>query len=567
MLKSKNKKLLSQIAKGNAEKVSKLLKKGASVNKKDERGWTTLHVASEKGNAEVIDAILSGISTIDCMDDMTADSFPKTALNIACENGHTDIVRLLLEKGSHPDKKNHAQDTPLHIAARSDTSRLDIMKQLVAKGANVDSRNETDDTPLHIAALRERIDDIQLLLSAGADVSTQNSKGKTALDYAKNTTIRNILLSQSRALIQEEKINNFYFKPGYSPLHMSSDQGCITKVQNILKSGVDVNKKTDPFCFTALHLASAKGHKDIVEILLENGADINAENKGGNTPIHIAARSTHCHEHVVQLLIETGANINAKTKRQNTPLHYAAQNGHTAIVKLLVDAGALLDEKNNKGRMAFHYAKNQDIRNFLRSEHSKVDYHSINSISDISDTTSILNTSSACLSDGTSNIFCTEESKEDCGNKVEEKHRLRSAMGNSKSDRSASSLLKAAEQGCINEVRNILTRGADVNQKTPSGFTALHLACSCGHKDIAELLVENGADIEVENLTGNTALHIVTRSIKPREDIIQLLIDKGANVNSKTKRGYTPLHYANENGYEGVVKLLLDNDAILCSKQ
>jgi len=158
-LKSKNKKLLSQIAKGNAEKVTKLISQGANVNRKDERGWTPLHVASMQSNAGVIKAILSSCSINDHISDVTGDGFSNTALHIASKNGHSDVVALLLQKGANPDKENYAQETPLHI-----------------------------------------VDNIRLLLS-----DAQNSNGETALDYSKNENIRNLLKKYN----QEKKIINF----------------------------------------------------------------------------------------------------------------------------------------------------------------------------------------------------------------------------------------------------------------------------------------------------------------------------------------------------------------------
>lgn len=157
---------MSQVAKGNAPKVSKLITKGADVNINDERGWTPLHTASQ--------------------------------------NGHYDIVALLLEKGAHPDKQNNDHETPLHIAALSDKPKIDIMKLLIEKGAKVDSRTETENTPLHYAALKEHIYHIMLLLSEGADVDAQNSKGETAFNYAKNANIRNLLNYH----IQEKRMVN-----------------------------------------------------------------------------------------------------------------------------------------------------------------------------------------------------------------------------------------------------------------------------------------------------------------------------------------------------------------------
>ena len=75
--------------------------------------------------------------------------------------------------------------------------------------------------------------------------------------------------------------------------------------------------------------------------------------------------------------------------------------------------------------------------------------------------------------------------------------------GNPVADRA---LLKAAERGNIEAVKQHLAAGTDVNAKTGSGRTPLHYAAREGHKEITDLLLANGADVNAKNDEGGTPL-------------------------------------------------------------
>jgi ankyrin repeat protein len=75
------------------EVVRLLLQCGANVNEEDESGWTALHFVSDRfgGSLEIAFALL------DCGADMHArTNLDMTPLEMALNNGHHDIVQLLL---------------------------------------------------------------------------------------------------------------------------------------------------------------------------------------------------------------------------------------------------------------------------------------------------------------------------------------------------------------------------------------------------------------------------------------------------------------------------------------
>ncbi|CAH1799232.1 unnamed protein product [Owenia fusiformis] len=93
--------------------------------------------------------------------------------------------------------------------------------------------------------------------------------------------------------------------------------------------------------------------------------------------------------------------------------------------------------------------------------------------------------------------------------------------------------LAACSSGDTDEVKALLSRGADINTANVDGLTALHQACIDDNIAIVEFLVENGADINVCDNEGWTPLHATASC--GFLDIAEYLIKGGcdlANVNS-----------------------------------
>ncbi|KAG7121896.1 Protein HOS4 like protein [Verticillium longisporum] len=88
------------------------------------------------------------------------------------------------------------------------------------------------------------------------------------------------------------------------------------------------------------------------------------------------------------------------------------------------------------------------------------------------------------------------------------------------------------------------------------GQTALARACNKGEYDIAkQRLAERPGDLNVADYAGNTPLQ--SASINGFEDIVKLLIEAGCDVNCMNSVKDTPLLDAVDNGHLEVVKLLL----------
>ena len=128
----------------------------------------------------------------------------------------------------------------------------------------------------------------------------------------------------------------------------------------------------------------------------------------------------------------------------------------------------------------------------------------------------------------------------------------------------AGALIKACERNNLAKVKDILERGADINEKNSSGNTALILASINGYTDTARMLIEKGIRLDEKNNFGFTAL--IWSSANGHEDIAQMLIDKGATLDEKIDGGNTALILVCCYCYTEIARMLIDAGANLDEK-
>ena len=106
----------------------------------------------------------------------------------------------------------------------------------------------------------------------------------------------------------------------------------------------------------------------------------------------------------------------------------------------------------------------------------------------------------------------------------------------------------AAMRGDLEQVRELLRSGADVNAPQSDGLTALHWAADNGDAAVARVLIYAGANLGP--LTRNdayTPMHMAARG--GHADVIASLLEAGADPGVATSRtGVTPMHLAAKPG-------------------
>jgi len=95
---------------------------GANKDLADEYGYTPLHLACEQGHVEVVRRLIESGANKDL-----ADKYGETPLHIACIEGHLEVARLLIQSGANNNLADDEGQTPLHIACRNTDHKMSLL--------------------------------------------------------------------------------------------------------------------------------------------------------------------------------------------------------------------------------------------------------------------------------------------------------------------------------------------------------------------------------------------------------------------------------------------------------
>jgi ankyrin repeat protein len=442
-----------------------------------------------------------------------------------------------------------AGNVPLIEAVKD--RNIEAVRSLVKQRVDVNTRQGDGATALHWAVHRHDDGMVDLLLRAGAKPDLADDTGATPLYLAcLNRSTRTV-----ERLLQARANPNAALVSGETVLMTCARTGEAAGVKALLARGANVNTREPGHDQTALMWAAAQSQPAAVAELLEGGADVHARSRtyvqtvtsevtqragreelnytvprGGSTALLFAARSGDGES--VRLLVEGGADVNEALPDGASALVVAAHSGHARAATMLLEKGA---DPNAAavGYTALHAAVLRSNLNLVKALLA----HKANPNVPIAKGMPVRRTSQdfelpKTLIGATPYLLAARFLEADI---------MRALAAGGADTRlpmndGATPLMAAAGMGMTapaqDERRGTNRRGLAIidggkvepeTQVVETVATALSL----------------GADINATNPAGETALH--TASAQGYDSVVKLLVERGADLNARNARSLTPL--------------------------
>jgi ankyrin repeat protein len=272
-------------------------------------------------------------------------------------------------------------------------------------------------------------------------------------------------------------------------------------VRTLLQQRVDVNVRQADGA-TALHWAAYRDDLETAGLLIRAGADVNVTNELGIAPLYLACENGNAV--MVETLLRSGANPAAALPSGETALMTAARSGSAGAVTALIAHGADVHAREKvDGQTALMWAVSQ--------QHPEVVQALINAGASV-------------------------KARSDVRRQVVTHGGARGAEEDIAvmEEGGFTPLLFASRVGDVSSARLLLVAGADVNDATPDGASALVVAAHSGHTALTSFLLEKGADPNAAR-AGYTALHVAVLRGDP--EMVKAILARGANPNVSLARG------------------------------
>ncbi|KAH6986532.1 ankyrin repeat-containing domain protein [Ilyonectria sp. MPI-CAGE-AT-0026] len=321
--------------------------------------------------------------------------------------------------------------------------------------------------------------------------------------------------------------------PWEDPLLIAATTGDITRLQEELDKGANVNSRDTEHQRTPLSWVAERGHDDAVQLLLGHGADIDSlEPNFCRTPLLEAIANGH--EAVARRLIEEGACVDTRDTMGDTPLLLAVREGiaplewrcgqtplslavaggREDIVQLLLKNNAAIDITDDAGRKPLAWAIEQGHNKIAPPEDADENtasptdemYLSAYPVADVGSKEARLARAAR--------LVLEEGANPDLRDKAEQ-----------------TPLMWAAKEG-------LADMGVEVDSRDEEGTSPLSIAADYGHA-------------EIDSRDGQELTPLMVAASRGHEALVSLLLERGADPNLRDDSDFTPLLHAALDGHAG----------------
>lgn len=526
--------------------------------------------------------------------------YEETKLISAARMGELDMVKVLLENGADPNKRNASQPTALHAMAGTGYGSMtwfekdggkanELVRILVEAGADVNAlmnhkyeHRGAGLTPLHLA--------IQLRQSWGINFGSYDKSDQVV----------------SYALLKAGADPNALTRQGNTPLHLIPGKN-LNLIQLLIDHGAEIDRKNARGFPPLLSIVNGLAHqmgdgsmppKDLaaaIHGLLDLGADPSVtDGEGSNIFHHILHSIQHmghsCFIPVIERLLKS-ADLNQKNDQGDTPLFWYNKCSRSSfrsrkneddeqLLLFLIRNGMRLDTRNQEGDTILHHlrgrygTKIEDMQKFVRlgADPNALSLEGLslferairsNSPPDWLEYLFKISSQPFSVGEGRGSIV------HDIVTTMYDSAKVKAALDLvvragadplAKNDEGQSVLHVVSAANIKLLMESDFFHKLAINERDSHGFTPLHYLIKCSQYDVADLL-KKGADPFAKSNSGLLPLHYAAKI--GNASIVDLLISQYTSQSTPLHdmnslgEGFSPLHYACQSGSAASVAVLL----------
>ncbi|MFM2200354.1 MAG: hypothetical protein RL769_409 [Pseudomonadota bacterium] len=443
-------------------------------------------------------------------------------LQIAVLKGVVKVIDVLTNPniaGIDINSLNYYQETALMIA--SQYGHLEVVKELIKGGANVNLATNAGQSVLMLALINGKLEIAKKLIEAVENVNHEDVYGITALMIASRSGYSEVV----KELIKKNAEINTKDKSGYTALIVASQYGHFEVVKELIKKliekGLGVDSKNEKG-YTALIVASQHGHLEVVKELIKNGAKVDLKNNNGQTALMHASQNRSFE--VVNELLKNGADLTGITEDFMNSIQ-------SQVIKDNIKK--YQDFYSKKDNEEILYQIQVSLSEYLSDSKALTDFSTINFPDDRGQVQSIeLNFNAISNIYNFQNHLLMIALQNDNLNVV--KKLIENGVDiNLKDGYGNTALILASQRGHLEVVKELIKNGADINLQSYIGYSALIYASSFNHLEIVKELIKNGADVDLFDSGEETALMHASQNGHP--EVVNELLKNGADLTGITE--------------------------------